>query len=452
MSFDALELSVLQSLRGARQQVVLAVSGGVDSMVLMHAAARVASATIGAVATFDHGTGDAARRAAALVVAQATRSGLRVVGARALGQPKGEAAWRAARWNFLNTIARDCGEENLPLPVATAHTLDDHLETVVMRTLRHSGARGLAAMYAGSEIIRPLLAHTRADVLRYAAEHSVEFVVDPSNASLRYLRNRVRLEILPVLRAVDPSFGEYMLQLSRRAASWRVEVDALVRELAAGRGSGRSTFRVGQLAGLSEQETAVVAQAIAARAGVRLDRRGTLRLASFLTQNRIRGRAQLSGAHEVERIGDTVHFRNVSPPATAAPTVLAEEARCGVFRFKLATAGARNRGAWAARLPESEVLTVRAWLPGDRITAAGSARPRRVKRFRTEAGIAGTDRPGWPVVRSGETILWIPGVVRSSLVQPFQDSHPSENDGGNTIPGVAYICERVDPPPARAFR
>jgi tRNA(Ile)-lysidine synthetase-like protein len=299
--------------------------------------------------------------------------------------------------------------------------------------------------------MRPLLDHTRAEVVAYASGNSVSFVADPSNASLRFLRNRVRLQILPALRALNPAFDEEMLRLSKRAAAWRAEIDALVRPLESGRASGRTSFRVDRLDGLSDDEAAVVAQAIAARAGVRLDRRGTLRLASFLVQKRLRGRVQLSGAYELERIGDVVRFFAAPQQPAGEPVVLADNTTWGAFRFIRAKVGTLERGAWGATLPAGEGLTVRAWQPGDRMVAAGSSRPRRVKRFLSDAGISGSDRTGWPVVLSGETIVWIPGVVRSSLAHAIHAA-PSTGGGARAVNnGNAYICDRLEQHAAPAF-
>lgn len=99
---------------------VLAVSGGSDSMALLHAMVRWAPDRLAAVATFDHATGDYATEAASLVAAQARRLGVTVVRERARVAGATEAAWRDARWSFLRRVAR-----GFKARVATAHTRDD---------------------------------------------------------------------------------------------------------------------------------------------------------------------------------------------------------------------------------------------------------------------------------------------------------------------------------------
>jgi tRNA(Ile)-lysidine synthase len=88
-------------------------------------------------------------------------------------------------------------------------------------------------------------------------------------------------------------------------------------------------------------------------------------------------------------------------------------------------------------LPAEEVLTVRAWRPGDRMRARPGGPLRRVKRFFAEAGIAGMDRAGWPVVVAGSEIVWIPGVRRGDAATTFANR-----------PGRLrrYLCERDDRP------
>ncbi|HYD52218.1 MAG TPA: ATP-binding protein, partial [Gemmatimonadaceae bacterium] len=92
------------ALASEPRPLVLAVSGGVDSMVLLECAARLLPERIARVATMDHGTGPAARRAARLVVRRARQLGLPVEAARARPGAATEAAWRRARWSFLSAV------------------------------------------------------------------------------------------------------------------------------------------------------------------------------------------------------------------------------------------------------------------------------------------------------------------------------------------------------------
>ncbi|MFI5310254.1 MAG: tRNA lysidine(34) synthetase TilS [Gemmatimonadales bacterium] len=300
--------AAIASLPAARY--LLAVSGGRDSMVLLDAFVRERTDAIG-VATFDHGTGAAATRAVRLVHREAARRGMRVVSVRCEGGAATEEAWRTARWRFLRRAAAE-----QDATVVTAHTRDDQLETVVLRALRdprHTGPRGLAAMYAASPIVRPLLGVSRDDVASYALARGVRFSDDPTNRSRAYLRNRVRLDLLPALERVQPGFGEWMLELSLRAARWRsaVEaiVDSLVVDLPAMEAAGAVVIPATALTVLSPPCLAVIWPAIAGRAGIALDWRGTERLVGFTTQSKVGGEVPLSGGARVERTASTFVLR-----------------------------------------------------------------------------------------------------------------------------------------------
>ncbi len=208
--------------------VVLAVSGGRDSMVLLHAMARARPDLVAMVATLDHGTGAAATRAAALVVREAKALGLPVRRGRARAVARTEEAWRSARWEFLGALARE-----LDARVATAHTRDDQIETVIMRVLRGSAARGLAGLLARGPVLRPLVEVDGDAIAGYARRHDVRWIEDPSNASRAHLRNRIRLDLRPALERAHPGFSAEMLALSRRAAALREQVERLAVAMAA---------------------------------------------------------------------------------------------------------------------------------------------------------------------------------------------------------------------------
>jgi tRNA(Ile)-lysidine synthase len=285
--------AVAKALAG-KPRVVLAVSGGTDSMALLDAAPRDRVAT---VATFDHGTGAAARAAAALVTEQAMARGLRVVVGQAPSVGRTEAEWRAARWKFLRATARD-----VRATIVTAHTRDDQIETVVMRIMRSAGARGLAGLYADSDVIRPLIDVPRTETVAYVRERNVPVIDDPTNASRRHLRNRIRLDLLPAIRQLRPEFEREMLDLARRAATWRFEVEQLVKRFCpVDRMGDQFAVAVADLAGYDAASLAIIWPAIAARAGVTLDWRGTSRVVAFTTGGRVGSSIQLSGGVEVVR-------------------------------------------------------------------------------------------------------------------------------------------------------
>jgi tRNA(Ile)-lysidine synthase len=301
MTAAGVEASQLESVVGSAladcAHAVLAVSGGLDSMVLMTAASRLpprARRNI-LVATFDHGTGKAAGRAAALVARQAFRSGFLCVTGRASTIGTKEEEWRRGRWAFLQQVA-----EKRDSCVVTAHNLDDQVETVFMRILRDAGPRGLAGLYAESEIVRPFLNISRATLAEYAERHRVPFVQDPSNCDRKHLRNRIRLDILPSIVRRNPGFPDELLSLARKAAEWRRTLEDLAGSVESeSEREGGLRINRSSLEGFDEDCMRVLWPALAARASVVMDRRGTQRAAEFTIKGATGGTIQLSGGVEI---------------------------------------------------------------------------------------------------------------------------------------------------------
>ncbi len=275
---------------------VLAISGGLDSMVLLHAAASLDPGTARPiVATFDHGTGPAAAHAVGHVSAAGSAAGFECVTGKARATGLSEEEWRRSRWQFLREVAAATGGR-----IVTAHTLDDQVETIFMRILREAGPRGLAGLYADSEVIRPFVNVSRAQLEAYAAEQDVKFVTDPTNDSRRYLRNRVRHDFLPSIAKVRPRFARDLIDISRRSAEWRRAMDSLLEAVDSSQDpDGSLRIARSSLAGFDAESLRVLWPAIAARAHVVMDRRGTHRAAEF-TMKGLTGRSiQLSGMFEI---------------------------------------------------------------------------------------------------------------------------------------------------------
>lgn len=164
---------------------VVAVSGGVDSVALLHMLAQQATHTL-TVAHFDHGIREDSTEDAAFVKKLAELYGLEYVSRREeLGQNASEALARDRRYAFLKDEAR---KRNAAL--VTAHHLDDLVETIAINLHRGTGWRGVAVF--GSPIERPLLNMPKAEVLQYARDNQLKWRDDPTNATDVYLRNRLR--------------------------------------------------------------------------------------------------------------------------------------------------------------------------------------------------------------------------------------------------------------------
>ena len=216
--------------------IVLAVSGGPDSTALLHGAARLVPAHGWhlTVAHFDHALRPGSADEAAAVAAAAVRLGLPVevrrTSVRALAAAEHrsiEDAGRQARYRFLEEVAAARGPDAL---IATAHTVDDAAETVLLRLVRGAGLRGLRGIPGRrGRVVRPLL-HARRALLRDALDAAgIEYAIDETNADLAHARNRVRAELLPAMERLNPAAVEALTRFGQLAA----DDDALLDDLAA---------------------------------------------------------------------------------------------------------------------------------------------------------------------------------------------------------------------------
>jgi tRNA(Ile)-lysidine synthase len=214
---------------------VLAVSGGADSVALLHGAAHLVETDARqwslSVAHLDHGLRPDSADDAGFVrdAAAALRLpfGARRTDVGALARAEGrsiEDAGREARYRFLEEVAP---EGSL---IATAHTADDAAETVLMNLLRGSGLAGVRGIPGRrGRVVRPLVGQRRARLRELLDAAGIAYRDDPSNADPEFLRNRVRAELLPLLEALRPGAVDRIERFARLAA----DDDALLDEVAA---------------------------------------------------------------------------------------------------------------------------------------------------------------------------------------------------------------------------
>ena len=239
------EAALRDSFAGAASLVV-AVSGGPDSMALLHALlhlrARLGLSLRGA--HLDHGLrGDAGAADAAFAADAFSAAGVPhyvekadVAAHRAAHRLSLEQAAREVRYAFLARVYREHGAD----AVALGHTADDQAETILMHVVRGSGLTGLRGMEARSarrvegvevRFVRPLLGVTRADTEAYCHALGLRPRMDESNRSPDFTRNRVRAELLPLLEELNPAVRDALLRLSTSAARELSYLDAEVDRL-----------------------------------------------------------------------------------------------------------------------------------------------------------------------------------------------------------------------------
>jgi tRNA(Ile)-lysidine synthase len=202
---------------------VIAVSGGVDSVVLFDLLRLYPGVQL-VVAHYDHGIRDDAAEDRRFVQALAQRYRVPYVyDMGRLGPNASEAVAREARYAFLHKVRQASAAH----AVATAHHQDDVLETAIINLLRGTGRKGLSSLTNGEGIIRPLLNVPKSEIIDYARRHGLDWHEDKTNASDTYLRNRVRHTILPNW---SPEAKTKLLEISRHMQVVNDEVDTLLDE------------------------------------------------------------------------------------------------------------------------------------------------------------------------------------------------------------------------------
>lgn len=381
-------LRALPALRGAR--LVLGLSGGLDSSVLLHVLQALAPRfgyRLGALHVHHALSPNAdawarhCRRACRVLGVPLRVARVQVVTRSGRGL---EAAAREARQAAMRRLHADA--------IVLAHQLDDQAETVLLQLLRGAGPRGASAMPAvgrlgDKPLLRPLLAVRREEILRYARRHALDWVEDESNARESITRNYLRHRVAPLLGARFPRWRESLGRAARHFAAAQLDERTLLRAFLAQHG-----LRAPSEARLLE----MLKQLSAGSPRMQLAHDG-MRLRSY------RGRVYLE---------PLAAGRGRAAPADFAPRVWRGERSLriaaldgGELRFRRV----RGTGLDAARLAAG-VVSVRPRRGGERLQT-DARRPRRtLKNLFQEAGIPPWRRERLPLVYCGDDLVWVPGL------------------------------------------
>ena len=251
---DSLDLRVLDFIRRHRlvdgvRRLLVAVSGGPDSVCLLHILARLKE-ELGVdvyVAHLDHQLrGKDSAEDARYVEGLSRRLGLQstveardVKSYRASRHISLEEAARDVRYAFLAEVAQSVGAG----AVAVGHTRDDSVETILMHIIRGTGTRGLRGLLPATglttvsgpvKVIRPLLDTTREETAAYCSEHGLAPRSDETNLSLSLFRNRIRLQLLPLLKTYNPQIEAALYRTSKIAGDEFSFLDERAAEIWAG--------------------------------------------------------------------------------------------------------------------------------------------------------------------------------------------------------------------------
>ena len=422
--------SVLRALDPPPGPWLVGVSGGADSTALACAlrAARPSHALI--LAHLDHGWRSSAEavRDREAVQALAGDLGLPLVCGRC--EPTSgeagslEAGARNARHAWLSEQAQSRGAS----AIALGHTQDDQVETVLWRVLRGSQLSGLAGipqrrrLVAGPLLLRPLLAEPRAEVEAYLVRQGVSWREDPTNADPRFLRARLRRDVLPILRELNPQLAGSLTRLAtsaRGVEAWLAEEVASLR--AGGLELGEPTLELAAWRELaSPVQERLLHDWLRPQVGARLL---SVHVHAAARVAREGGAAELPGGLRLRRVDDRLLLAEgplepTQPPAPAALPCPGERTlpewglRVSLHvhdALPLRWCESPPQVAYLDRAVVKGPLGLRGRRPGDRFWPLGAPGTRTLKRFYIDRRIPQSARDGLPVVTDDDRPMWVVG-------------------------------------------
>jgi tRNA(Ile)-lysidine synthase len=328
-----------------------------------------------------------------------------------------EQSARRERYAFLRVVKVEVGAD----AIAVAHNSDDQAETVLLRLLRGSGRTGLAAMRPRSaDLVRPMLAVSRRQVMDHLRARGLPWREDPSNSDTRMLRNRVRHELIPYLEArFNPGVRGTLVRAARVLAAEQEVLDGLAGELlprvARFEAAGVSVDRAGLSAAPEALARLVLRKALRGAGGLRgVAGVHVERLLGLARPRAASGRRlPLPGGREAHvRFGELWigkarrGWGAFEAPLAVPGSVELPDGSCLTARESAGPEGL-ERGWSVVELPE-EPLVVRTRRPGDRVRTAG--RDRSLKRLLLEGRVPADERARLPLVAAGARVVWFPGL------------------------------------------
>jgi tRNA(Ile)-lysidine synthase len=345
-----------------------------------------------------------------------------------------EEAGRELRYDFLKRTALRIGEAK----IATGHTLTDQAETFLMRLMRGAGLRGLGGIFPSVEgtIIRPLIQVERQDIEAYLKEKGIEFRIDESNLDRRFLRNRIRLDLIPYIKK---NFAPEIVSSLGRIASIIREEDSLLGKIAQEKAEKAISINNNRIS-LQAKPLRSLPQAIARRI-VRdfiSELRGNLRQISFEDVESILRLKEgkefpLRKDHVLRREKDQIFLKKRTPPKRNYEYRWEGKGTLEIKEIKLRFEGKKlKRGKSLTNDFDDQTsafldleklkfpLLVRNRREGDRYQPLGAPGQKKLKEIMRAKGIPLSERERRPVFLSGEKIVWILGLPVSEMFRVEQ--------------------------------
>jgi tRNA(Ile)-lysidine synthase len=424
-------------------RILVGVSGGSDSTALLHVLNDLKS-TLGiklVVAHFHHGLrAETADRDASFVRRLSLDLGLPYVEERGdvaayqkeSGLSRQEAA-RHLRLQFLERVRRSSDLRK----IALGHTRDDQVEELMMRLIRGVGPDALAGMSIVRDevIIRPFLHIPKSSILRFLKERGLNFMEDESNRDIRYLRNRVRHQVLPLLRAVNPRVDQALHRLSLLAEEdrsyWTQAETNLWLKLVIYESEGLVVLN---RAGLREQHGALASRLVR---GAVCKLKGASRSLNFghvqAVLEAVKGNrsnlhmdfplgvsVDIAYGEVVFSLRDRFKAFNLTLERPGTLVINEIQSRLKVEQAAFSSGCELDCGPWEALIDAKSIhwpLAVRTMVPGDRMEPLSLGFSKKLKDIFMDRKIARWKRTLLPILESKGDIVWVAGVGLSQAVK-----------------------------------
>lgn len=403
---------------------IVAVSGGVDSVVLLDLLVQNLSKKNVIVAHIDHGIRKESASDEIFVKKLADSHGLKYLSTKLKLTKKDEASARHGRYRWLRTVAL----ENRAKYIITAHHLDDQLETIILNLARGAGPIDLWGMKENSNsILRPLLEVSKKDITGYAKKNKLKYVEDATNKDVEYARNRVRHTIVPEMEKINPSVKKTInknIYLANKLSDFvNDEVEKLEK-------SAREENRI-NLKELEKGPTFLILELIKK---MLWEYTGEARDVYSKNIEEVYKLIKAQGNKETQLKGITIikDYEFLIFDVQKKTIQEKKELKVGkVVKFNgynvrayIGTDGAKKNNIL---LPSSffDNLKVRVWRKGDKIkTVSGT---KKLQDVFTDAKIPALDREKWPVVVHKNEIVWVAKLQASKYAKSTQNVVEKEN-------------------------
>lgn len=424
-------------------RIIVAVSGGIDSVVLLDLLAHLKPAWGWEliIAHVDHKARPDSNLDAVFVAKLADQYKLPFHLGQLSTTSKSEASMRQGRYDFLESIRRGEGADL----IVTAHHGDDRIETAALNLIRGADRSGIVALQSlRGHVARPLLSYSRGDILTYATMHKLDYRDDPTNSSPRYRRNVLRHQVLAQAPVTDPHYRTNLLSKLDQLQKMNTKIDYGLDRLA------------DQLCDRIEPDEIVISRVGFAKLpdivklnlfvhlvkkidpSIELTRANIDVALNFNAIARTGSARELRSGLKISRSYDTLVVSRKPDRENKADGLRTHLLRAGsrlsYGDFILHHGGSPSSAVASVKLLPTEVY-IRSWQPGDRIYPTGMTGSRKLQDIFVDTKIPRHARALWPVVvNRANQVMWVP---RLAVDRRFSGS----SEGSITL--VAKIQERI---------